>query len=222
VNKYTYPQKLSSALITIDVQNDFTLINAPAKIRGTYKKVPQILQLLNTFRTVKCPIIHVIRLYLPDGSNVDACRKEMIENNIEIVAPGTTGAELLDELKPNKSIRLATERLLQGEFQLLGNQEWAMYKPRWDAFYQTSLESHIHTLGVDTLVFCGCNFPNCPRASIYGASMRDFRIVLVTDAVSGIYEKGLEELQNIHVSLMTTAECIDWICGSPAEQLVIQ
>jgi len=37
---------------------------------------------------LECPIIHVIRLYLPDGSNVDACRKEMIEDGIEIAVPG--------------------------------------------------------------------------------------------------------------------------------------
>ncbi len=221
MNKYTHPKQSSSALISIDVQNDFTLIGAPAKIRGTHEKVPQMLQLLNAFRAAERPIIHVIRLYLPSGSNVDAYRKEMIEDGIAIAAPGTTGAELVDELKPDKSIRLAPEGLLQGEFQLLGKQEWAMYKPRWDAFYQTALESRLHMLGVDTVVFCGCNFPNCPRASIYGASMRDFRIVLVTDAVSGIYEKGLEELENINVSLMTTTECVDWIGGSYVEQVAV-
>jgi nicotinamidase-related amidase len=104
------------------------------------------------------------------------------------------------------------------KFQLLGKDEWVMYKPRWDAFYQTGLESHLRNKGIDTIVFCGCNFPNCPRASIYGASMRDFRIVLVTDAVSGVYEKGIEELQNIDVSLMTTNECVDWI-GAKAGQI---
>lgn len=93
-------------------------------------------------------------------------------------------------------------------------------KNRKDAFYQTALESRLHKLGVDTLVFCGCN-PNCPRTSIYGTSIRNFRIVLVTDAVSGIYEKGLEELENIHVSLMTTAECVDWSGGSPVEQVAV-
>lgn len=221
MKKYTAPQSASSALISIDVQNDFTVVGAPAKIRGTYEKVPQMLQLLNAFRAAERPIIHVIRLYLSDGSNVDACRRELIEQGTQIATPGTIGAELVDELKPNKSIHLETEHLLQGEFQLLGNNEWVMYKPRWDAFYQTTLESHLHTLGVDTVVFCGCNFPNCPRSSIYGASMRDFRIVLVTDAVSGVYEKGLEELRNIDVSLMTTAECIDWMSGRWIGQIAV-
>jgi nicotinamidase-related amidase len=57
-------------------------------------------------------------------------------------------------------------------------------------------------------VFCGCNFPNCPRTSIYEASERDFRVVLAADAVSGLYERGREELTNIGVGLMETAEVV--------------
>jgi nicotinamidase-related amidase len=58
------------------------------------------------------------------------------------------------------------------------------------------------------VVVCGCNFPNCPRTTIYEASERDFRIVVATDAVSGIYERGLRELRGIGVTLMKTGECL--------------
>lgn len=84
-----------------------------------------------------------------------------------------------------------------------------MYKPRWGAFYETSLEDHLRRHGVSTIVFCGCNFPNCPRTSIYEASERDFRLVLAEDAISGLYEKGREELENIGVRLMPTARVIE-------------
>jgi nicotinamidase-related amidase len=56
------------------------------------------------------------------------------------------------------------------------------------------------------LVFCGCNYPNCPRAGIYQASERDYRIVLVTDAISRLYPKGEEEMKNIGVNLLSTDE----------------
>lgn len=46
-------------------------------------------------------------------------------------------------------------------------------------------------------VFTGCNFPNCPRTSIYQASERDYRLIIIRDALSGIYDKGIEELKNI-------------------------
>ena len=52
-----------------------------------------------------------------------------------------------------------------------------MYKPRWGAFYNTLLEKQLHNMKVNSLVVCGCNFPNCPRTTIYEASERDFKIV---------------------------------------------
>jgi hypothetical protein len=55
------------------------------------------------------------------------------------------------------------------------------------------------------------NFPNCPRSTIYEASKRDFRIILAKDATSLIYNIGLQELQNIGVSLINTDECIAWL-----------
>jgi nicotinamidase-related amidase len=67
------------------------------------------------------------------------------------------------------------------------------------AFYRTPLEAHLRGLDVNTIAVCGCNFPNCPRATIYEASERDFRVVVVTDATSGLYERGLWELENIGV-----------------------
>jgi nicotinamidase-related amidase len=68
-----------------------------------------------------------------------------------------------------------------------------------------------HDLGVNTVIVCGCNFPNCPRTTIYEASERDFRIILVKDARSLTYDTGLEELENIGVYLMNTDECIVWL-----------
>ena len=73
---------------------------------------------------------------------------------------------------------------------------------------QTPLEDHLKHLGITTTVFAGCNFPNCPRASIYEASERDFRVVLVSDAVSGLYDRGELEMRNIGASVLTTEELL--------------
>ena len=65
-------------------------------------------------------------------------------------------------------------------------------------------------------MFCGCNFPNCPRTSIYQASERDFRIVLAKDAISGLYERGCQELENIGVRVLSAAEVIESLSQPPA------
>lgn len=94
-----------------------------------------------------------------------------------------------------------------------------MYKPRWGAFFETPLEDHLRGHGVSTIVFCGCNFPNCPRTSIYEASERDFAVVLADDAISGLYERGRHELENIGVGVMPSTELAELIelTGAPAE-----
>jgi nicotinamidase-related amidase len=136
------------------------------------------------------------------------CRRQAIENGKQIVISGTDGAELIDELKPFTTVRMNSNLLLSGELQKIGSMEWIMYKPRWGAFYNTPLEKHLDSLDINTVVVCGCNFPNCPRTTIYEASERDFRIVLITDATSVIYNIGLRELKNIGVSLMKSKDCI--------------
>ena len=211
MNDYITPDRVHSALLIVDVQRDFTLIGATAEIPGTLQAVQYIQRLVQVYREHGYPIIHIIRLYCADGSNVDLCRRQSIENGKQAVIPGSDGAELMDELKPSPDIRLDSNLLISGHLQQIGSMEWIMYKPRWGAFYNTLLEKHLHNLNVNTVVVCGCNFPNCPRTTIYEASERDFRIILAKDATSLIYDIGLQELKNIGVSLMNTDECIAWL-----------
>ena len=213
-SKYTKPDLERSALLTIDVQRDFTLLGAAAEIAGTNDCVPAMRRILDAFRQRRLPIVHVVRLYLTDGTNVDLCRRENVEEGKSIVRPGSYGAELVESLKRNADVPLDANTLLAGKLQVLADNEWAMYKPRWDAFYGTPLEKHLRDLGVSTVVVVGCNFPNCPRATIYGATMRDYRAVLIADAVSGVYDRGLEELNSIGVATPSSGEYVEWLTGA--------
>lgn len=205
---FTIPNWHTSALTTIDMQNDFTLPDAPAEITGTIRVVPKLTRLLEAYRVKGLPIVHAVRLYKEDGSNVDICRREAVQRGARIVVPGTKGAELAQGIRPPGSDALDADRLLTGDFQTLGEREWAMYKPRWGAFYQTGLESFLRGRGIDTIVFAGCNFPNCPRTSIYEASERDFRIAMAADSMSQVYDKGLEELRNIGVHVCAAEDIL--------------
>jgi len=204
---FTRPDLDNSALVTIDVQSE-VLDGQPLEIPGSSAALPAIARLSDAFRARGRPIVHMVRLYRSDGSNVDLCRREAVMSGWKALAPGTPGAELAAELR-GEHAALDAELLLRGEVQGIGENEVVIYKPRWGAFYETPLHAHLTRLGVSTLAFCGFNFPNCPRTSIYEASERDFRIVLASDAVSGLYERGREELANIGVGLMTTGELID-------------
>ncbi|TMB24060.1 MAG: cysteine hydrolase [Deltaproteobacteria bacterium] len=203
------------ALVTIDTQQD-TLDGQPFEVPGTSAALPELQRLAEAFRATGRPIVHVVRLYRPDGSNVDLCRRRAVADGARLVLAGSPGAELASGLLPAGAPGLDTTLLLAGGIQHVGPGEAVIYKPRWGAFFQTPLEAHLRALGVSTLVFAGCNFPNCPRASIYEASERDFRLVLAEDATSGLYERGKDELENIGVVLMGTAELVAALGAAPA------
>jgi nicotinamidase-related amidase len=194
-----------AALVTIDVQRD-TLDGAPLEIPGTSAVLAKIGRLAETFRQAGRPIVHMVRLYRADGTNAEPCRRDLVMGDTPVLRPGTSGRLLAPGILPESAVELDDELLLGGGVQLVGVGEVVLYKPRWGAFYGTSLEGHLRSLGVDSLVFVGCNFPNCPRASVYEASERDFRVALVDDAVSGLYDRGRDEMRNIGVNVLATAD----------------
>lgn len=115
---------------------------------------------------------------------------------------------------PPDAPSLDADRLLGGSFQSLGPDERAMYKPRWSAFHETPLSSFLAERDLDTVVVCGCNFPNCPRTTVYDASARALRIVFVPDATSGTYDRGRAELADIGVDVRNAAPTVDWLDGA--------
>ncbi|WP_376796695.1 cysteine hydrolase family protein [Thermogemmatispora sp.] len=215
MDRYITPDFAAVALIVIDMQRDF-LDGQPAGVPGTAAVVPPIVRLLQAFRAAERPIVHVVRIYLADGSNVDLCRRAAVEGGACWVLAGSPGCEIVPELLPDRFSRLETERLLSGQVQYLWPREVVIYKPRWGAFYRTPLEEYLRRARVSTLAICGCNFPNCPRATLYEASERDFRLVLVEDAVSGLYEQAKQELRAIGVSILSSAEIIARLQSSGA------
>ncbi len=207
MDRYIEPDFSAAALITIDTQRD-TLDGQPLEIPGTSAILPNMRRLLEAFRRLQCPIVHIVRLYRPDGSNVDLCRRTAVQSGKTVLTPGAAGSQLAPGLLPDDRVHLDSDSLLSGSIHIVAGNEVIIYKPRWGAFYQTCLEGHLQRLGVTTTIFTGCNFPNCPRTSIMEASERDFRVVLVRDAVSGLKAQDETEMANIGVTLLSTEELL--------------
>lgn len=201
------PHLESSALLTIDVQAD-TLDGGALEIAGTSAAVPRIAQLCCAFRDAGHPIVHIVRLYSADGSNAEPIRKDLVSGQTPMLRPGTPGRLLAAGLTPGPAVEFNDELLLSGQAQHVGEHELILYKPRWGAFFGTHLHEHLQTRSVDTVVVAGCNYPNCPRTTIYEASERDYRIALVDDAISGLDERGRAEMTNIGVTLYQTEALI--------------
>ena len=205
---YLRPDYDRCALLIVDFQNDCILPEAPLKMAENIDILPILARLCQGMRAAGRPIVHIVRAYLADGSNADLCRRRALENGLVLFRPETEGADFPSALKPQDAPALDWQALLKGELQQLGSYDHVIYKPRWGAFYQTPLEEFLRTHGIHTLIVAGCNYPNCPRTTIYEASERDFRLVLAQDAMSRLDARGLEEMANIGVHLATTEEIL--------------
>jgi nicotinamidase-related amidase len=200
------PEFERSALIVIDTQVDF-VDGGASPISGTTQVLPAIARLVDAYRAAGFPIVHIVRLY--DGEDVDLSRRAAIAAGAPIVRPGSAGSQIVPELQPDDAPALDPDALIAGQAQELAPNEWAVWKPRWGAFHRTALDQHLRDLNVSTVVIAGCNFPNCPRATIYGASERDYRVLVVEDAISGVLPQHLEEAGRIGVLHATTAETVE-------------
>ena len=212
IDPHLEPHWNSAALITIDMQRDF-LTDGAFGLAGTTEIMPSLQKLTEAFRTASRPVVHIVRLYPRDGQDVDRVRRTLVEGGARFVSPGTPGRLLAPGLAPVGAPDLDDALLLSGRPQRLGPDEYALYKPRWGAFYRTPLADLLAGHGADTLVFAGCNLPNCPRASIIEAHERDFRVVLAPDAVSQTSDQGLREIAGLGTTLLRTAEVVAAITG---------
>lgn len=201
------PEWAQAALVVIDVQRDALDPDGELPIAGTTAVVPKLESLVAHWRDTGRPIVHVMRIYHADGSNADLCRRTLVRERGAVLSPDTPGVEVVPSLLP-RALDYDWDRLLEGEPIELGEREWLMYKPRWSAFQRTGLRALLDENGAATVAICGCNYPNCPRSTVYDATAQDFRTVFVADATSGVYERGMAELTNIGVNVVDTATCL--------------
>jgi nicotinamidase-related amidase len=179
-----------AALLIIDMQNDFVLEGKPLKVAGARAVIPKIQTVLSAFRKRSLPVFHVLRVHRPDGSDVEIIRQDLFRKQPFAVA-GTPGAAPIDELAP-----------LPGEY--------ILKKTRMSAFIGTELDLMLRTLGVNTLIVCGIQTPNCIRTTVFDGIACNYPVVLVDDATGAsseeIHRANVRDMQNIGVRIVKTGD----------------
>jgi len=79
-------------------------------------------------------------------------------------------------------------------------------KRTFDMFYGTQLEILLRALGVETLLLAGCNTNTCVLSSTFGAYIRNFRVVVLSDCVASAYGEDLH-----HFSLLNIQRRLGWV-----------
>ncbi|MBN2027230.1 MAG: cysteine hydrolase [Actinobacteria bacterium] len=206
VTPYTTINADRCALLVIDTQNDWGDPQGSFPLPDLAEVMPDIVDAIEIFRAAGLPVVHVVRLYKEDASNVDPCRKWQFEQGeLRTVIPGTWGSQLVASTNPTGA-ELDAEALLAGDVQELTPTEFVIYKPRFSAFHATPLDDFLSARGIDSLVIVGITFPNCILAAQLSATDRDYRVGLVPSACTQVNDEGLRAMQNKGVQLMNLEE----------------
>jgi len=175
---------VKAAVVVIDMINDF--VTGVFKNERAEKIVPTIKRLLNFARESKIPVVYVNDAHLP---NVD------IEFEVwpQHAVAGTWGAQVVDELKPEK-----------GDF--------VLQKRRYSAFQGTDLDQLLRELRVDTLILAGVVTDICIQHTAADAFFRGYKIIVPQDCVEAVDEQtqkaALDYLKRVYGCEITKTDKI--------------
>ncbi len=172
---------MKTTIVVIDILNDF--VTGVFRNERAEKIIPTIKQLLNFARDNGVPVIYVNDAHLP---NVDV--------EFDVWPPhalaGTWGAQVVDELKPEK-----------GDF--------VLEKRKYSAFQGTGLDQLLRELEVDTLIITGLVTDICIQHTAADAFFKGYKITVPEDCVEAINARrqiaGLDYLKKAYGCKITRA-----------------
>lgn len=179
-----------TALLVVDMQKFFLDPESPTFTCGGIPILPNIQEMISSFRNCDRPVIYTRHVHNPDGSDAGImgwwwegmCREGYPESEIhDPIAP-----------KPGEKVIL---------------------KHRYSAFYNTDLETVLRCQKIEDLVICGIMTNMCCESSARDAYYRDFRVFLPADGTGSVIEEmhkaSLLNLAFGFASVVPTSKIID-------------
>ena len=172
-----------TAVIIVDMQNEFCHPDGSLYAPPSEQAIEPCRELVDRARDAGAHVVFTRDVHPPEQFE-DAYYYDEFERWGEHVVEGSWEAQLVEELTPH-------------------DDDLVVVKHTYNAFYQTELEGWLDAHGVDDLVFAGTLANVCVLHTASAAGFRDYRPVIVEDAV-GYLEESDREYAHDHA---------DWLFG---------
>ena len=158
-----------TAVVVVDMQNGFCHPDGSLYAPGSEAAVDDIAALVSDARDAGAQVVYTRDVHPPEQFE-DAHYYDEFERWGEHVVEGTWETEVIEELDVRAD-------------------DHVVVKHTYDAFYETELDGWLTAHGIDDLVFCGTLANVCVLHTAGSAGLRDYRTVLVEDAIGAIEDE---------------------------------
>jgi ureidoacrylate peracid hydrolase len=191
-------EKERTALIIVDVQNDFCKVGGWVHKRGddvtpVLEMIPRLKKFLNELRTIGVFVIHVKTIHA-DYTDAPTWEDRFKGIKPQVCKPGSWGAEIVTELEP-----------LAGEPVVI--------KHRYSPFHNTDLDLILRSKGISNIIVTGTMTNVCVQLTAEHGFMFDYYTITVSDCVAtadkAAGEASLKNLQKYFGYVVESASVID-------------
>jgi nicotinamidase-related amidase len=175
----------TTAIVIVDMQNDFVTTGGALVIADAAQTVPAIQSLAARARRTKTRVFYTQDSHAPGDPEFPIWGEHVLE--------GTWGWQIVDALAPSPGDRV-------------------IRKLRYDGFFGTSLDHELRMAAIASLIVCGTVANICVLHTAGSAALRGYRVVVPVDGISAITpfdrEAALRQISFLYRGTLTTADGI--------------
>jgi ureidoacrylate peracid hydrolase len=184
-----------SALLVVDVQNDFASPKGSAAQRGddvsaSVAMVPRLTRLIDEARRVGLTVVYIRTTHSEWTDTPSWLYRKSQQKTLNTCREGTWGAEFYDGIAP-----LPSERIV--------------IKHRYSAFINTDLNTVFKAKGIESVLVTGIATNVCVETTARDAYMFDYYVTMVSDCAAAydqkLHESTLENMR-LHFGLVASSE----------------
>lgn len=153
-----------TALLVIDMQNDFIAEGAPMQASAGREMIPTLRSVIEECRGAGMTVVFTAHSHRRDGSDMGRFKDlySAIADRRGLIT-GEEGAEIYPDVAPEDG-------------------DIMVNKHRYSAFFATDLDMILRERGIENVVISGVTSENCCHASARDAMFHGYRVIFLADA----------------------------------------
>ncbi len=176
-----------TALVVVDMQKDFVYEKGALCVPSAKETIPVIKSLINKAREKKVKIFYTQDWHEEEDIEFPIWGKHAVKE--------TWGAEIIDELKPEKN-------------------DYIIKKLRYDAFFGTPLDHLLRINEIKNLIITGTVANICVLHTAGSGALLGYKIIVPQDAISAInefdYFSALRQISFLYKGIITEEKEIEF------------